>query len=388
MNTYIMTDYGVVPNSPALQTEKLQAVLDLCREGGGRVVLPRGRYYTAALRLWSDTTLYLESGAELYGSDDCNDYEVFPIPAGVEMRSDMELIKSYYQGKTWDTYRRAILTAYGEKNIAIIGEAGSVIDGQNCYDPDGEERYRGPHAIFLTSCENVLLEGYTIRHSGNFLHEANNCRGLTARRLSCLGGSDGFHLHCTEDVLIEDCVFQTGDDCIAGINIKNMLLRHCVLNSSCNLFRIGGVNIRIEDSHAYGPGYYPHRQTVVKGKNNELPREAGRHDLLQVVDYFASIDYPYTKSDIHFKNCLIENAKGILAYRADTGPIQWGTHLGELTFENVRFTGLRETSAPMASAVEPLTVTMKNVTVEFAPTATATEAFVLREGANTVLDVQ
>ena len=84
----------------------------------------------------------------------------------------------------------------------------------------------------------------------------------------------------------------------------------------------------------------------------------------------------------------IENAKGILAYRADTGPIQWGTHLGELTFENVRFTGLRETSAPMASAVEPLTVTMKNVTVEFAPTAIATEAFVLREGANTVLDVQ
>ena len=272
MDTYIITDYGVLPDSQELQTRKFQAVLDLCRAGGGRVVLPRGRYYTAALRLWSDTTLYLESGAELYGSDDCDDYEVFEIPEHVQMRSDMELISQYYKGKTWETYRRAIISAYGERNIAIIGEAGAVIDGRNCYDPNGEENYRGPHAIFLTCCENVHLEGYTVRHSGNFLHEANNCRNLTMRRVTCLGGSDGIHLHCTEDAVIEDCVFKTGDDCIAGINIKNLQVRHCVFNSSCNLFRIGGVNIHIEDVYAYGPGYYPHRRTVVQGKNLELPR--------------------------------------------------------------------------------------------------------------------
>ena len=86
------------------------------------------------------------------------------------------------------------------------------------------------------------------------------------RRVTCLGGSDGIHLHCTENALIEDCLFKTGDDCIAGINIKNLLVRRCILNTSCDLFRIGGVNIRIEDMYAYGPGYYPHRKTVVKGK--------------------------------------------------------------------------------------------------------------------------
>jgi len=387
MNRYVITEYGVSADCRELQTAKIQAVLDLCKESGGTVVIPKGRFYTAALRMWSNTTLYLERGAELCGSADCDDYEVFEIPDGVEMRSDMELITQYY-GQPWETYRRAIISAYGEKNISIIGEADAVIDGANCYDPNGEEGYRGPHAIFFTCCENVLLEGYTARHSGNFLHEANNCKNLTMRRVTCLGGSDGIHLHCSENTLIEDCLFKTGDDCIAGINIKNLLVRRCVLNTSCDLFRIGGVQIHVEDCYAYGPGYYPHRMTVVKGKNDELPREEGRHDLLHTVVYFASQNYPYAPSDIHFKNCVIENAKNILNYAADRDVLQKGTYLGEFTLENVRFTDLKETSAPLARADVPLTVRMKDVSVEFHESATDAKAFTIAKDANTTLIVE
>ncbi|MBQ9796548.1 MAG: hypothetical protein IJW50_02390 [Clostridia bacterium] len=387
MNRYVITEYGVSADCGELQTAKIQAVLDLCKESGGTVVIPKGRFHTAALRMWSNTTLYLEHGAELYGSADCDDYEVFEIPDGVEMRSDMELITQYY-GEPWETYRRAIISAYGEKNISIIGEADAVIDGANCYDPNGEEGYRGPHAIFFTCCENVLLEGYTARHSGNFLHEANNCKNVTMRRVTCLGGSDGIHLHCSENTLIEDCLFKTGDDCIAGINIKNLLVRRCVLNTSCDLFRIGGVQIHVEDCYAYGPGYYPHRMTVVKGKNDELPREEGRHDLLHTVVYFASQNYPYAPSDIHFKNCVIENAKNILNYAADRDVLQKGTYLGEFTLENVRFTDLKETSAPVARADVPLTVRMKDVSVEFHESATDANAFTIAKDANTTLIVE
>lgn len=383
MNRYVITEHGVKADSAELQTSALQAVLDLCKDGGGVVVIPRGRFYTAALYMHSNTTLYLEAGAELYGSDNCGDYEVFAIPEGVAMRSDMELITQYY-GTPWETYRRAILSAYGEKNISVIGEFGSVIDGRNCYDPDGEEHYRGPHAIFFSDCENVLFEGYTARHSGNFLHEANNCRNLTMRRVTCLGGSDGIHLHCTENALIEDCLFKTGDDCIAGINIKNLLVRRCVLNTSCNLFRIGGVDIHVEDMYAYGPGYYPHRMTVVKGKNDELPRTEGRHNLLQLVDYFASTNYPFAPSDLYFKNCVIENAEGILWYNADRGPLQSGTHLGTLTLENVTFTDLKQPSAPLADAKEPLTVILKNCSISFAD-GVEREPFALTEESYTTV---
>lgn len=364
MIKYRVTDYEVKANCNDLQTEAFQKVFDLCKEQGGTVVIPKGKYHVAALRMWSNTTLYLESGAELYGSDECDDYKVFPISENVEMRSDMEMISQYY-GTPWETYRRAIITAYGEKNISIIGEPNSIIDGQNCYDPNGEEGYRGPHIIFLSCCENVLFEGYTARHSGNFLHEANNCQNITMRRVTCLGGSDGIHLHCSKNTLIEDCLFKTGDDCIAGINVKDLLVRRCILNTSCNLFRIGGMGIRVEDCYAYGDGYYPHRKTVVKSKNEELPREQGRHNTLCLVDYFANKNYPEKPSDIHFENCVFENIHSPLYYRADSSLIQNGIYLGTFTLKNVRFTDLKEPSVPMATKEYPLKIVLENVSASF-----------------------
>lgn len=387
MKQYVITDHGVKQDCKDLQTKEIQAVLDLCcDEGGGTVIIPRGRFFVGALRMWSDTTLYLKSGAELVGSDNCDDYEIFPIPEGMEMRSDMEMIPQQYDDRPWDAYRRAIITAYGEKNISIIGETGSVIDGVHCYDPDGEEHYRGPHVIFLSCCENVLLEGYTAQRGGNFLHEANNCKNLTMRRVTCLAGSDGIHLHCTENALIEHCLFRTGDDCIAGINIRNMTVRHCVFNTSCSLFRMGGVGILVEDCYSYAPGYYPHRKTVVKGKHDELPREEGRHNTLCLVNYFASMYYPFERSDICFRNCCFDGLKRVLDYRADNVKyLQSGAHLGSFTLENVRITDLAYTSFPDSPAEEPLTICMKNVSISFCEGAEDTEPFTLDENSHTMI---
>ena len=364
MREYRVTDYGVITDSELLQTARIQAVLDLCREGGGRVVFPRGKYYISSLWMWSDTTLYLEKGAEIYGSTECDDYEVFAIPDTVQMRSDMELITQYY-GQPWETYRRAMISSYGQRNVSIIGEFDSVLDGQNCYDPDGEEGYRGPHIVFFSCCENVELCGYTARHSGNFLHETNNCRNLHMHHVTCLGGSDGIHLHCTEHAVIEDCLFKTGDDCIAGININDLQVRRCVLNTSCNLFRIGGVGIYVRDCYAYGPGYYPHRKTVVKGKFDELPREQGRHNLICLVDYFGSQNYPYTASDLHFENCVIENATEVIHYHANKNHLQNGTYLAEMTLTNVRFTDLSYPSWSEAPDHSPMKVILKDVSWTF-----------------------
>ncbi len=374
--TYVVTDHNVRENSEELQTEQLQAVFDLCRENGGIVVIPKGRFYTGGLRMWSDTTLYLKEGAELFGSDECEEYPVFEIPEGVEVRSDLEMISRYVGDKLGDTYRRAILSVYGGRNISIIGEKDSVIDGADCYDANGEEGYRGPHAIYMTCCDNVLLQGYTIQNSGNFLHEINNCTNIKMRNVTCLAGSDGIHMHCCTNTLIEECLFKTGDDCIGGININNLHVRNCILNTSCNLFRIGGVHIMVENCYAYGPGYYPHRMTIVKGKNNYLPREQGRHNMIYVIDYFASTDYPYEASrDIVLRNCIIENATSMLHYHADEDPLQNGTHLCELILENVRFTGLLEAADVTASSEEPLTVKMKNVSVTFRDGAENTGLF-------------
>lgn len=375
MKRYIITDYGVKADCADLQTEAIQKVFDLCREEGGTVVIPKGTFRVGGLRMWSDTTLYLEQGARLVGSDICEDYAVFDVPEGVALRTDMEMITQYYENRPWKEYRRAILSVYGGKNIRIIGEPGSLIDGDDCTDPHGEEGYRGPHGIFITNVEHLTLEGYTIKNCGNFMHQIDNCRDLTVRNLTCAGGSDGIHLHCCVHTLIEDCIFHTGDDCIAGINMEDLTVRRCDLNTSCHVFRIGGCHLHIEDCRMWGPGIFPHRMTVVQNrgtdlvrdKANTLPQECGRHNLMAVCLHFASTNYPNPEPyhDVVFKNCVIEGADRFLEYRADRGPLESGTHLTELTLENVTFTGLATPSVVAASAEEPLTIRLKNVSVSF-----------------------
>lgn len=365
---YDLTACGVTPDSDASQTRAIQKVLDLCKDNGGTVVFPKGTYRVSSLLLHSGTTVLLRSGAVLLGSENCDDYEVFDVPEDVSLRTDQELIPQYFEDKKRAEYRRAMLSAYGARNISIIGEPGSVIDGQNCFDPDGEENYRGPHGIFLSNCKDVVLKGYTIRHSGNFMHQLDACENITMTDVTSLGGSDGIHLHCCKNTEIDRCIFRTGDDCIAGINIRSLHVNNCVLNSSCQAFRIGGVDILAENCHVYGPGYYPHRVTIVKSKTEILPREAGRHNLYFLMIFFASETFPAEEHSqrIVFRNMIVENADRVLYYRADSArDLQSGDRLRELTIENVRFTGLKHSSYVEASAEEPLTVSLRDVTAGF-----------------------
>ena len=384
MNRYVVTDFGVVADKPELQTSSIQAVLDLCRQGGGTVVIPKGSFAVASLRMWSNTTLYLEAGARLLGSEECEDYEVFTVPEGVELRTDMELITQYYLDKPWPEYRRAMISAYGEKNIAIIGEGeDSVIDGRDCFDPNGEEGFRGPHGVFFTNCEQIVLKNYTIRRNGNFMHQLDNCRDVTMEDVTCLAGHDGIHLHHCTHTLIQRCRFITGDDCVAGINMKDLVVRDCEINTSCQAFRIGGHHILVENCHIYGPGYYPHRKTIVQGKGVELPREEGRHNLIALINHFASTNFPseIPYGDYVFRNCLIENCDQLILYAADEGPLMSGAYLADILFENTVLKDMRYPAYYKAAPDVTLTVTLKNSPVTFREETRACGYGLFEEGA-------
>lgn len=369
---YAITDFGAEAGLTELQTEKIQSAFDKCKENGGTVVIPQGEFRTGALRMWSDTTLILEDGARLVGSDICEDYAVFDIPEGVEMRSDMEMITSYY-GKAWDTYRRAIITVYGGKNIKIIGRGNAVIDGSDCCDPKGEDGYRGPHGIFVSSVSGVTLSGYTICNCGNFMHEINNSTDIKITEVTCLGGSDGVHMHESKNILIENCTFHTGDDCIAGINMKNLTVRNCDLNTSCDIFRAGGNDIIVENCHMWGPGIYPHRMTVVQNrgtelvrdKRNTLPQNEGRHNLIFVWVHFASENHPAEKlyGNIVFKNCLIENPETFMEYTPGA-IIQGGAYISDITLENVEIRNAKYLSEPHPTNEHPMTAKIINCSVD------------------------
>lgn len=313
-------------------TKKLQSLIDQAhREGGGKVVIPAGKYLIGSLRLYSDITLYLQAGAELYGSKDYLDYTDYHVPTTMKYVKDPE-----YKEK-WnlpDYYIYGMLCAFGEKNISIIGEKGALIDGQDCFDANGEEKFRGPMGIILSSCENVHLQGYTFRNSANWSHQIDGCRNVRIEEVCVQAGHDGFNFHHCTDVEVRRCELETGDDCIAGYDIENLRVEDCMLNTACNSMRIGGVNLLFERCKFYGPGKYPHR----------IEGTFYTHAMFKY--YAIGIDdIRRDAGDIRFRECEMQNVTRLFSYRhGDRELMQENRPLRSLTLERCTINGLEKTS--------------------------------------------
>ncbi|MBR2081056.1 MAG: right-handed parallel beta-helix repeat-containing protein [Oscillospiraceae bacterium] len=242
-------DYGAVC-SDRLQTEKIQKAIDDCiLAGGGRVRIPCGVYLTGGIRIRSNVELYLESGAILKGSRNCMDYFAWENdklePVTMETWSNEPgKGKSTVATSRWCN---GLIRAFDAVNIAVIGEKGSYIDGQSCFDPEGENDYRGPHGMSIWRCKGIRLEGYTFLNSANWCHAIFKSQDITVKNISVFGGHDGIDLRTCDNILIENCNFNTGDDALAGFDNNDVIVRDCTLNSACQAIRFGGNNVLIEN---------------------------------------------------------------------------------------------------------------------------------------------
>ena len=92
MNTYNILDYGVKANATEFQTDEIQKGFDMCMDGGGKVIFPEGTYYISSLRLWSDMVIYMENGAKIIGSGNCEDYKTYDLGENFEYFTDSECV--------------------------------------------------------------------------------------------------------------------------------------------------------------------------------------------------------------------------------------------------------------------------------------------------------
>jgi polygalacturonase len=113
---------------------------------------------------------------------------------------------AYGQGEQSQRPARARLMADAEAGVPVA---------QRVY-ADGA--WLRPPLLQPFDCERVLIEDVTIRNSPFWLVHPVLCRDVTVRGLHCesLGpNSDGCNPESCDRVLIENCRFNTGDDCIA-----------------------------------------------------------------------------------------------------------------------------------------------------------------------------
>lgn len=381
---FLVTDYGAKANVPELQTKALQEAIDACfLQGGGIVEVPEGVFITGSIRIRSNVTLHLLKNAVIKGSRNPEDYfgyledEVEPLSAELitkcpwnraenspNKKRDYDFMR--IPGSRWNN---GLIRAILAENIAIIGEEGSVIDGSDCYDELGEEHYRGPHAIAAYYCKNIMFKGYCVKDSANWAHSVFYSDNIHMDDVTVLAGHDGIHVTVCNNVNIENSVFQSGDDCVAGFANNNVTVRNCELNSACSAMRFGGTNVVVENCHMYGPCKYLFRGslTVEEKKNGVRPNTEGhRNNMLSAFTYYADFSVPINlqPGNIIIRNCRIDYADRFLHYNY-SGNEMWQKNrpLDSITFENVDATDISMPFTAYGDKEVPITVKLKNVNV-------------------------
>jgi hypothetical protein len=364
-------------NSTAL----IQNAVDACFKcGGGKVILENGTYYISSVRLRSNITLYLKSGVIIRASQVMDDYNIInddklePLPE--ESRTDVLWTKPRTPNRNTDFLRKpgsrwtnAIFRIAHAKNVNIIGEDGCLIDGRNSYDPIGEEHYRGAHGISMYHSSDMVFEGLTIKDTGNWAFASYFAQNMVFRNLKIWGGHDGVHTSAADNVLVENCVMDTGDDAIAGFDINGMTVRNCVLNSSCSAFRVGGNDILIENCTNTTPHVYGFRGKLSPEDKAASVSSAGlARRTLAFFTYYA--DFTLTvrnrPSNIVIRNCKTVGPRKLLHFNFSGAEVwQLNRPLADISFENVEALEMDLPVCSYGSADDPITLKFKNCKLGF-----------------------
>jgi polygalacturonase len=246
-----LVEYGAKAGETNLCTAAFQQAIAACAQaGGGRVVVPAGVFRTGPIHLRSNVELHLSAGSELVFSDRFADYlpPVLVRVGGVELYNYSPLIyardctniaitgtgKLNGNAKAWWAWKSSETRAGFE-----MGAKGVPVE-QRVFGT--EAAAIRPSFVSFVSCTNVLMEGFTIGSGPNWTIHPIYCQNVTIRRVNVDTdgpNNDGIDPDSCRDVLIEDCTFSTGDDCVvlkSGYNedgwrvnrpMENLIMRNC-----------------------------------------------------------------------------------------------------------------------------------------------------------------
>lgn len=241
--SYSICEFGAsVENSAAANGRAIQRAVDhAAAQGGGTVVIPAGRYEAAHIQLRSHIRLELDAGAVLVGSlryEDCTCSST-PYPS-----VDMMGIPS----PATDTCWAALLWAEDAEDITVCGSG--TLEGRGMHYPTPEDpMLRRPMLLFFERCSQVRVQGITLRNPSMYAFLASRSRELRLDGLRVYSweteNGDGLDFNGCEDVMIRDCLVESGDDAISlkttypGYPCRNVVISGCILRGVWSGFRMG-----------------------------------------------------------------------------------------------------------------------------------------------------
>lgn len=376
------------------------AILACHNAGGGRVLVTGGRYISGPIHLRSNVELHLDATATIAFLTDPKAYlpAVFTRWEGMELMGYSPLI--YAHGKTniavtgkgtldgqgnattwwpWkgnnfssvDWGMPGVPTQEAARNKLMQDMENNVPVAERIY---AEGAYLRPPFIQPYQCKNVLIEGITITNAPFWLLNPVLCENVTIDGVSLVSlgpNSDGCDPESCKNVVIKNCLFDTGDDCIAiksgrnadgrRINIpsENILISNCQMRNGHGGVVIGseisgGVrNVFVENCTMSSPEL----DRGIRIKTNSLRGGVIENFFIRditigEVKTAIVIDFHYEEGDagshtprvrnIDIRNLRCDKADQVFQVRGyKRSPIQ-NLHLNDCEFKNVTKVGTLE----------------------------------------------
>jgi polygalacturonase len=390
--TFAITSYGAVGDGRADCSAAFKQAIKACSQaGGGRVLVPEGRFLTGPIHLQSNVDLHVARGGTIAFDTNPLKYvpPVFTRWEGVELMGVSPFIYAFEQNNIaisgqgtldgqadcdhwWNWRGAAECTVKPTPNpqtavrnrLFDMAERGVPV-AQRVFGVDEKLR---PNFIQPYRCNNVLIEGVTIINSPMWEIHPVLCNNVTVRKVTVRShgpNNDGCDPESCRDVLIEDCEFDTGDDCIAiksgrnadgrRINIpsENIIVRGCRFKDGH-----GGVTIGSEISGGTRNVFAencvmdsPNLDRALRLKNNAMRGGVIENIYMrdvqvgQVADAVLQIDFLYEEGangpftpvarNINMSNITSQKSKyGLYLRGLPNAPI-YDVRIVDATFQNV-----------------------------------------------------
>ena len=376
---------GVTDNSASIA----RTIAACAAGGGGRIVVPAGKFLTGPIHLASRMELHVSEGATLLFHTDparylplvltrfegveCYNYSplIYAIDATDVAVTGTGTLDGGSDETHWWDWKGAKDAKSGRPNqlaararLMQMGEDNTPVANRKM----GEGSYLRPSFVEFYRCNRVLIDGVRIVRSPMWELHPVLSQSVTVRNVTIVShgpNNDGCDPESCQDVLIEGCTFDTGDDCIAIKSGRNGDGRRLNVPTECVVIRNctmrdghGGVTIGSEISggvrHVYVEQCHmdsPQLDRALRLKTNAMRGGTLEHIYMrdvtigQVSDSVLSVDFTYEEGangpfspvvrDIELLRVTSKRSKyGLYLKGFATAPIRDIRVLG-CTFDNV-----------------------------------------------------
>lgn len=294
-DTLSIVRFGALGDGHTLDTRPIQHAIDsMHRRGGGVVRIPSGLWKSGPLVLRSRVNLQLDKGATLFFTDDLTQY---PLVAGSweglpQMRNqspisareatDIAITGSGVidgNGAAWRMVKKDKTTESQWKRLLASGGVlsddrktwypspsslrGSKLTNPGVIEPAKRigdyqqvKDFLRPNLLALDRCRNILLQGVSFRNSPAWCLHPLLCENITVKNIRVENpwyaqNGDGIDVESCTNVLIENSVFDVGDDALCmksgrdasgrarGVPTSHVTIRDCTVHSAHGGFVIG-----------------------------------------------------------------------------------------------------------------------------------------------------